>query len=129
MSEIKTYKRKKQSSKKRGIEFALSLEEYTMLRKIKTCFYTGILLNHSENCNQEFNTWTLDRVDNSIGYHINNVVVSSYMANQIKCKYLESNTTTDINILKTIIEKITLHNRVTIKKESKLQRIWKILTE
>ncbi len=52
------------SAKKRGISFDLSLVEFEKLKSIITCFY----------CGKEANNLTIDRVDNSKGYTIQNCV-------------------------------------------------------
>lgn len=63
--------------KSRGYEFALSFQQYTGLVEGKTCFYCGADLTNSRGA-------SLDRVDSSIGYLIDNCVPCCYLCNVMK---------------------------------------------
>ncbi len=69
------YSVSKYNSKKRGLQFLLSFEEYEALLK-NNCYY----------CNKQIDEsgFSLDRVDNSIGYVITNVVPCCMMCNRMK---------------------------------------------
>jgi hypothetical protein len=86
------YAVKFQNAAKRGIDFDLSFTDMKKLLKQKKCFYTGVdlVFGEDENGNTQPNQWTLDRVDNNIGYTKQNTVVCSHIANQWKCKAIES---------------------------------------
>lgn len=64
---------------KKGIQFVLSFEEYALIIE-KPCYY----------CNRKMTDECglgLDRVDNSIGYVINNVVSCCSICNGMKSNY------------------------------------------
>ena len=122
--------RRRNNAKKRGIEFTLTLEEFKKLREIKTCFYTGVDLVLDLPV-QQSNSWTLDRADNKLRYIYSNVVVCSYEANQEKSRTFDEarNRTHNPILAQQIADKLKMQPRVAIQKQSKLSRIWKIITE
>jgi len=84
LPEIKTlYNRLKASAKKRGIEFTLELTELYELGFPITCTCLGIKLEFNRGSYKD-NSYSFDRRDNSIGYRIDNIVIVSYRANQLK---------------------------------------------
>lgn len=121
------YKSRKFKAKQRGLDFTLSYWEFLKLREIKTCFYTGITLRFTNH--PEADSWTLDRVDNNLGYIPGNVVVCSHAANIEKAKSFDQNRFADPVLCQQISEKLMRQASVTIKKQSKLSRIWKIILE
>jgi hypothetical protein len=125
----KLYHSKKNSSKKRGIDFDLTLDEFKKLREITTCFYTGEELIFSQT--PQPNSWSLDRVDNILGYTYSNVVVCSHRANLEKSTSFDEarKRILDPVLYQQIAEKLKVQPSVITKKESKISRIWKILTE
>lgn len=76
------YKNYKSCSKRRGIDFLLTKEEFLLFWN-KPCYY----------CNSEINTIGLDRVDSDKGYEISNIVPCCSRCNMAK---------SDMNILKYI---------------------------
>lgn len=121
------YNKRKHGAKKRKLEFSLTFEQYKELRKITTCFYTGISLTFSSSLQP--NSWTLDRVDNNLGYIPGNVVVCSYVANLEKSRSIDTNRSTNPQVLQQITDKLKHQPSVVIKKQPKIVRIWKILWE
>lgn len=84
LPEIKTlYNRLKASAKKRDIEFSLTVPELCELSYPLTCPIFGMKLEFNRDCYKD-NSYSIDRRDNMIGYHIDNIIVVSYRANQLK---------------------------------------------
>lgn len=77
---------KQREAKNRGIEFALSVEDFKELLKTSHCHYTGIpLICYDEAAETPpDDQLTIDRIDNEKGYEKGNVVACSYIANSIK---------------------------------------------
>ena len=118
---------KARRAKKRGIVWDISKKDYESLRKITKCHYTGVTLEIAETSQQKSNTWTLDRIDNTLGYTMTNVVVCSRDANLIKNSLCgEGLKNFDPELINKVKSKIHFQKAVTIK--SKWQRIWEILT-
>lgn len=94
------------SASKRGKDFNLTLKDIEELLEVKTCFYTGVMLNslHKDNYQR-----TIDRVDNNKGYVKGNVVACSHLSNQIKNELFENPTSdilTNINFISKLIVKM-----------------------
>ena len=70
----KKYCAVRQSAERRGIEFNINLTTIRNILKSKRCYYTGVILN---NIQDDDNQLTIDRVDNTKGYVIGNVVACS----------------------------------------------------
>lgn len=71
---------KKASSERRKIAFNLSFLTMLNLKKQKRCFYTGLLLDGKT----PQTTFSLERIDNNIGYVDGNVIVCSQFANSVR---------------------------------------------
>ena len=67
----------KKNAKKRGIEFALSKQEFIDFRLKDKCFY----------CVEYADVMTIDRVDNNIGHKKENCVLACYSCNILKKNY------------------------------------------
>jgi len=74
------YTRLKATAKHRGLEMSLTLEQYKTIMVKNVCFYDGQSLLGSGGYN-------LDRIDNSQGYTINNVVPCCSRCNYILGRY------------------------------------------
>lgn len=84
MPEIKTlYNRLKASAKKRGIPFTLTLSNLHNLTWPISCPILGIGLKFNKG-KAEDNSYSIDRVDNTKGYSIDNIIVISLKANKLK---------------------------------------------
>ena len=79
----KLYNNLKQSAKKRGIDFDLTLTDLNNLSFPITCPILGIPLKYNIGTPQD-DSYSIDRKDNSIGYRIDNIEVISYKANRAK---------------------------------------------
>jgi hypothetical protein len=79
----KLYNNLKQSAKKRGIDFDLTLTDLNNLSFPITCPILGIPLKYNIGTPQD-DSYSIDRKDNSIGYTIDNIEVISYKANRAK---------------------------------------------
>lgn len=76
------YNRLKASAKKRNIPFNLTLTEINNLTFPISCPILGIPL--STNNKQSDNSYSIDRIDSSKGYDIDNIIVISWKANRLK---------------------------------------------
>ena len=77
----KKYINKAKNAAKAGHEFALSFGEYKKLAVRKTCAYSKIPFSpHPE----RWDSRTMDRIDNKVGYTAKNTVACCYGINQIK---------------------------------------------
>jgi hypothetical protein len=82
--EVKTiYNRLKASAKKRNIDFNLSLTDLYELDYPISCPILGIPLTFNRG-KVEDNSYSIDRIDSSLGYNANNIRVISYRANKLK---------------------------------------------
>lgn len=82
--ETKTiYNRLKASAKKRNIQFNLTLTDLNNLTWPISCPITGLPLVSNKGKPQD-NSFSIDRVDSSKGYTIDNIIVISYKANRLK---------------------------------------------
>lgn len=100
------YVQKVQSSKRRGIEFSLTLSQVKKLLQRKTCYYTGVKLNFESGSNHH---WTLDRKNNLLGYTKENTVVCSSFINSLKNNLLENDASAmkiDLEMLKKFVSKL-----------------------
>lgn len=71
------YRTLKRDSKKRGFKNSLNFKDYSNLMKLSQCFYCGTN-------NLGSRGYGLDRINNSKGYYLNNVVVCCKSCNRIK---------------------------------------------
>lgn len=84
------------SARSRDKEFSLSLNDIRKLLRRKTCALTGVVLTEPRSgdgvSNPELRATdrTIDRFDNSVGYHPHNVMAVSHLANKMKENLLES---------------------------------------
>lgn len=79
----KLYNQLKQSAKKRGIDFDLTLSDLNNLSFPITCPILGMPLKYNIGIPKD-DSYSIDRKDNSIGYTIDNIEVISYRANRAK---------------------------------------------
>lgn len=100
----KKYLSLQESAKRRVKEFNLSLNDVRVLLKKKTCHYTGMRFNDTENLKR-----TVDRIDNTKGYVKGNVVACTHIANQLKEMLVENKDSPfrdNTKALKKFIEKL-----------------------
>lgn len=91
--EIKTlYNRLKRSAQKRNIEFTLSVTDLHDLSFPITCPVLGIPMTFNRGRPQD-NSYSVDRIDSSIGYTIDNIRVISFRANRLKSDATQSEIT------------------------------------
>ena len=84
LPEMRTiYNRLKASAKRRNIEFSLTLPELNNLSFPITCPILGIPLAFNRGEAKD-NSYSIDRVDSTKGYHIDNIIVISLKANKLK---------------------------------------------
>lgn len=83
---IKKWLFKQKEAKSRGISFELTVEDMKGLLVQEHCYYSGIKLKHYDDGSTEppADQFTLDRIDNSVGYVKGNVVPCSYQVNNVK---------------------------------------------
>lgn len=80
----KKYMAKANEAKKRGVFFNLTFFDMKKLLSRKTCAYTKAKFT-------EDNNLSIDRINNSLGYEVGNVIAVSHNANQYKENVWESN--------------------------------------
>ena len=69
----------------KGMDFDLTLSEFSKIVARKKCFYTGVTMIKLMGENSlDGNVLTLDRIDNSKGYVKGNVVACTKSANNLK---------------------------------------------
>jgi hypothetical protein len=73
----------KQSASKRNIHFDLTIDELNNFTFPITCPIFGMPLVYNRDCPKD-NSYSIDRIDSTKGYTIDNIVVISYKANRIK---------------------------------------------
>lgn len=79
------YNRLKASAKKRNIEFNLSVSDMYLIDYPLTCPILGIRMAFNKGKVQD-NSYSVDRIDNTIGYQLDNIHIISYRANILKNK-------------------------------------------
>jgi hypothetical protein len=79
----KIYNHLKNSAKKRGIDFDLTLIDINELSFPITCPILGIPL-HYHRGKPEDDSYSIDRIDNNLGYVSGNLQVISFKANRAK---------------------------------------------
>ncbi len=73
------------SSRDRQIPFELTFIEVKKLMLTETCYYTGITLTMTQPGQaQKLTDFTIDRIDNNLGYVTGNVVACCHAANSFK---------------------------------------------
>ena len=84
LPEIKTiYNRLKSSAKKRSIPFDLTITDLNNLTFPITCPVLGIPLKFNRGTLRD-DSYSIDRIDSSQGYTIDNIEVISWRANRLK---------------------------------------------
>ena len=78
----KIYNRLKASAKKRNIPFDLTLTQLNMLTWPISCPISHIPLKFNNKLQDD--SYSIDRIDSSKGYTIDNIIVISWRANKIK---------------------------------------------
>ena len=73
----------KQSAAKRKISFSLTLNDLNSLSFPVTCPILGLELKFNKDKAAD-NSYSIDRIDSSRGYEIDNIIVISQKANRIK---------------------------------------------
>lgn len=77
------YKNLKASAKRRNILFSLTLTDLNNLTFPLTCPILGIPIRHNMGKAQD-DSISIDRIDSSKGYEIDNIIVISWKANRLK---------------------------------------------
>ena len=77
------YNRLKASAKKRNIPFNLTLTDILHMDLPITCPILGIPLKYNRG-KQDDDSYSIDRLDSTKGYEVDNIVVISWKANRLK---------------------------------------------
>lgn len=77
------YNKLKNSAKKRGIEFELSLTDLNEITFPITCPVFGIPLKWNSGKAAD-DSYSFDRIDSTKGYNIENIIITSWKANRLK---------------------------------------------
>ena len=107
----KKYLSKFNNAVKAGHEFTLTFNQYKKLRTRKTCGYSGLPFNEVAN---RWDSLTLDRIDNNLGYTAENTIACCYGINQLKSQ-IENRS-------------VPLTSKVLVKTALKIQKITKGVT-
>lgn len=91
------YINKAKHAEEKGHDFSLTLPEFTKLMKRRTCFYTGVPLQHANLTYPDGRT--IDRIDSSKGYTKDNVVACSYYFNQTKAVFEDTNSSVTLKAI------------------------------
>lgn len=83
------WQRLRQSAKKRGIDFDLTIVDINNMSFPITCPILGIPLKWNRGTPKD-NSYSFDRIDNSIGYTVDNLQILSYKANRAKNNLTDS---------------------------------------
>lgn len=89
------FRRAKHSAKSRGYSFTLSLKQFNKIKKENTCFY----------CKKKTERIQMDRINNDIGYEIENIVPCCAPCNRLKGVITKK----DIPLILRMIEIISTH--------------------
>ncbi len=82
--EVRTlYSRLKNSANKRNIPFDLKISDMYLISYPLTCSILGMPLQFHKGQAQD-NSYSVDRIDSSLGYTIDNIQIISNKANRIK---------------------------------------------
>ncbi len=76
---ISRYGKYKKGAASRGLDFNISFEEFMLLWQ-KPCYY----------CGSSIETIGIDRIDNSIGYMLGNIIPSCFVCNRAKMDMSQS---------------------------------------
>lgn len=79
----RTFDRYQKSSKRRGLEFLITREDFFSLweKQKGVCAYSGVVMTTDLNCPKKV---TIDRVDSSLGYLHDNIVLCARVPNMMK---------------------------------------------
>ena len=77
----KRYRNKKTDARRRGIEFSITLEQFTDIVMQETCFYSKKKLTVFDD------DFTIERLDSNLGYVDGNVVICKQEYNNVKSKF------------------------------------------
>jgi hypothetical protein len=91
------YRGKVDNAKSRGIDFALTLNEFRNLLLKKRCAYTGIPLTLHKQGHPVNADLTIERVDSNKGYVRGNVIAVCSAANSVKGVLEDPNTFLSVN--------------------------------
>lgn len=78
------YKHKEQDAHSRNLSFTLTFAQFRHLFTRKNCGYTGIPMTVSLNVVQPETDLTVERIDNTKGYELGNVIAVCKAANALK---------------------------------------------
>lgn len=120
------YNTKKNSTKRRGIDFDLTLEQFKMYWSLPSgvCDYTGVPF--SGKCTSP-SAPSLERIDKHKGYTVDNCCMVTVRANQLKDIIVDENgsaklSLSDLETLKIISEKIKTPEQLTSKYKQLLEK-------
>lgn len=85
------YLRKIDNARQRKIMFTLTYAQYKRIMTRKRCAYTGFPLTMHFQGNPQGNDVTLERIDSSKPYSLENCIAVSYTANNIKSVFEDTN--------------------------------------
>lgn len=110
------YVNKAHSSEQRGIEFSISLKDYSKLLNQTRCAYTGIKFCEYIN-DKPVNKWyarSIDRVDSSKGYVRGNVVAACSGINKFKGIIENDTNPITFDMVGQMLRNIENHDRISV---------------
>lgn len=126
------YENKKKNAKSRNIDFSLTEDEFIklclFLRENRQCAYTDetFIFKSTTNGTPKPNYPTLERVDNSIGYILGNVIWVTYHSNFLKSKW-EDNLCNQVTFSKDEFKTVQQILGSKDKVEEQLNKIYKFV--
>lgn len=126
------YENKKKNAKSRNIDFDLTEDEFIklclFLKENRQCAYTNetFVFKATTNGTPKPNYPTLERVDNSVGYVLGNVIWVTYHSNFIKSKW-EDNLYSQLTFSKAEFKTVQQILSSKVKVEEQLNNIYKFV--
>lgn len=120
------YHTKKNSTKQRGIDFDLTLEQFKVYWSLPNgvCDYTGVPFSGNGTSPR---APSLERIDKNKGYSVDNCCMVTVRANQLKDVIVDENGSTklslaDLEMLKVVAEKIKTPEQLTSKYKQVMEK-------
>ena len=103
----KKYTTKAYRAEHGGHEFTLTFQQFKKLMNTKRCYYTGVLLTDMKNKDALPPKYrTIDRIDSTVGYIPDNVVVCAHAVNHFKSIWESPSSFLTKSLVKKLLNKL-----------------------